>query len=73
MPLDGTAPDNSGSRDGFANLDDDPATGTVAPTANPMFQHVPAVGQSGRATKLPNFLNISSTRVPGPNNDHYDR
>jgi hypothetical protein len=61
VPLDGTAPMNTFGRDGFlANL------------ANGMFRQVPAVGQGGSPTRLPNFLGISSTPVPGPNNDHYD-
>jgi hypothetical protein len=69
VPLDGTAPINTFGRQGFADQDDDPATGTVAPTANPMFRHVQAVGQGGRPAlvagnphtgPLPNFLNITS-------------
>lgn len=76
LPLDGLAPDNTFGRAGFVNLDDDPSTGTVpplAPPATPLFRHVPAVGAAGRGTPLPNFLGISSTPVPGPNNDHFDR
>ncbi len=81
IPLDGTAPENTFGRPGFADMDDDPATGSVAPTLNPMFRHVAAVGAAGRATPLPNFLGISSTPVPDPipfgfpgyaPNDHYD-
>ncbi|MBI5383963.1 MAG: hypothetical protein HZA90_04680 [Verrucomicrobia bacterium] len=81
VPLDGRAPNNNFGRNGFADRDDDSATGTVAPTANPMFRHIAAVGQGGRPAlvpgnphtgPLPNFLGISSTPVPGPNNDHYD-
>jgi len=36
---------------------------------------LPAIGASGRSTAqgpLPNFMGISSTPVPGPNNDHFD-
>jgi hypothetical protein len=31
------------------------------------------VGSGGNASPLPNFLGISSTPIPGPNNDHFDR
>jgi hypothetical protein len=30
------------------------------------------VGAGGNVTPVPNFLGISSTPVPGPNNDHFD-
>jgi hypothetical protein len=72
LPLDGTAPINTFGRTGFADQDDDAATGTVAPTANPMFRHIQAVGQGGRPAPvagnphtgpLPNYLNISSVRL----------
>lgn len=33
---------------------------------------VPAVGAAGRATPIANFLGISRTPLPGPNNDHFD-
>ncbi len=33
---------------------------------------VPAVGAAGRTTPIPNFLGLSRTPVPGPNNDHFD-
>jgi len=36
---------------------------------------IPAIGASGRSIAqgpLPNFMDISSTPVPGPNNDHFD-
>ncbi len=69
VPLDGTAPDNgslagavSAGRPGFLNN-----------LANGMFKRIPAVGAGGNATPLPNFLNVSSTPVPGPDNDHFDR
>jgi len=82
IPLDGAAPMNTFGRDGFLDLDDDPATGSGAVDANPMFRHIPAVGQGGRPPAAPgdpntgpltNFLGVSSTPVAGPNNDHYDR
>lgn len=61
VPLDGTAPENTFGRPGFlANL------------ANGMFKQIPAVGAAGHPARLPSFLGISRTPVPGPNNDHYD-
>lgn len=33
---------------------------------------IPAVGAEGRAAPITNFLGISSTPVPGPNNDYFD-
>ncbi len=65
LPLDGTAPDNtSGTR-----------LSLLAQTggSNPKFRRVPPVGGAGSATALPGFLGVSSTPVPGPNNDHFDR
>ena len=58
VPIDGTAPDNTGGRAAFL--------------ADARFRHIPAVGAEGRADPLPNFLQISSTPVPGPDNDHHD-
>ena len=60
VPLDGRAPINTFGRGGFVNQDDDPATGSVPPTANPMFRHVAAVGQGGLAQPLKPFLDIES-------------
>jgi hypothetical protein len=73
VPIDGTAPENTGGRPQLL--------------ADPLFQHLPAVGAEGNMvgpdgipgtaddapTPAPNFLGISSTPVPGPNNDHFDR
>jgi len=60
VPLDGTAPDNISGRAGFlANL------------TNGNFKRIPAVGTSGNATPLPNFLGISSIKG-SPGNDHFD-
>jgi hypothetical protein len=36
------------------------------------FRQIPATGAAGLAAPLPNFLGISSTPVPGDNNDHFD-
>ncbi|OFW16727.1 MAG: hypothetical protein A3H27_09470 [Acidobacteria bacterium RIFCSPLOWO2_02_FULL_59_13] len=62
VPIDGTAPENGslagpvvGGREGFLNNLE------TAPFAHDnMFRQVPATGAGGTATKLPNFLGISS-------------
>lgn len=59
VPVDGTAPDNTGGR--------------AALVGNPLFRQVPEVGAGGNAVPAANFLGISSTPVAGPNNDHFDR
>ena len=59
VPIDGTAPENTGGR--------------AALLADPLFRHLPEVGAAGNPTPQPNFLGISSTPVPGTNNDHFDR
>lgn len=57
VPVNGTAPDNPGGRAWLLS--------------DARFQQIPAGGAEGRATPLPNFLNISST--PDPNGpDHFD-
>ena len=58
VPIDGTAPDNIGGREGYL--------------ADARFMHVPALGAAGRVDPLPNFLGVSSTPVIGLNNDHFD-
>ncbi len=58
VPLDGTAPDNTGGR--------------AAMLTDSRFLHVVAVGAEGRGDPVPNFLGISSTPVSGLNNDHFD-
>jgi len=70
VPLDGTAPENgafetvAGNREGFlANLAGVCADNTSTPfpgATDPCFRQVPAVGQGGNMTPLPNFLNIAS-------------
>lgn len=49
------------------------AGGRRALLADPNFQHLDAVGAEGVAQPLSNFLEISSTPVPGDGNDHFDR
>jgi hypothetical protein len=58
LPLDGTAPQNTVGRAGLL--------------VDPMFQRVAENGAGGTATPIPNFLGISDSPVPGPNNDHHD-
>ncbi|KAF0219141.1 MAG: hypothetical protein FD174_2227 [Geobacteraceae bacterium] len=74
VPLDGTAPDNTAGRPGLL-------LESLAPV--PRFKRIAAVGATGRPPlnpldptntgPVPNFLGISSTPVPGPSNDHFDR
>ena len=59
VPVDGTAPENTGGRAALA--------------ADPLFRQVGASGSGGIGTPVPNFLDISSTPVEGPDNDHFDR
>ncbi len=59
VPIDGTAPDNTGGR--------------VALMADARFLQVPAVGAAGNGVGVSNFLGISDVPVAGPNNDHFDR
>jgi cytochrome c peroxidase len=70
VPLDGAAPDNATGRSGFLALSDTapvPVDCNGVPGAGPCFRQVPAVGQGGIATRLPNFLNIASApRLVGP-------
>lgn len=89
VPLDATAPENgtlatqAGNREGLlantTGVCTDSATGQPFTGAtSPCFQQVPAVGASGSAAKLPNFLGIASgPRLVGPSafcttvNNHY--
>jgi hypothetical protein len=83
VPLDATAPQNGslagtpGNREGFlANLAGVCTDASAVPPApfpgatTACFRQVPAVGASGNATKLPNFLDITSgpRLVGGPAN-----
>ena len=69
VPLDGLAPDNgslagavSAGRQGFLNN-----------LGSGMFRQVLAVGATGNATPLPNFLGISSTPGCGAGGSHFCR
>ncbi len=74
VPIDGTAPENTGGRGQLLSLSATTCAGGVPATPNDRcFRQVPAVGAAGSPTPVPNFLGISSTPVPGPNNDHFDR
>lgn len=68
VPIDGTAPENTLGR---ANLVALSAPGTC-PTGQ-CFRQLPAVGYTGNAAPVPNFLGISSVPIPGDSNDHFDR
>ncbi len=37
-----------------------------------LFMVLPATGAAGSATPLQGFMGVSTTPVPGPNNDHFD-
>jgi hypothetical protein len=51
VPIDGTAPDNTGGRGALL--------------ASAAFRNVPAVGTNGFPTREPAFLNLSTARVSG--------
>lgn len=59
VPVDGTAPDNTGGR--------------AALLADPRFKVIPAVGAEGNADPIQGFLGVSRSPKAGPNNDHFDR
>ena len=69
VPMDGRAPANTLGRTQM--LLQSQAIGGCGATA-PCFLRIRPVGAAGHANRLPAFLNVSRTRVPGPNNDHYD-
>lgn len=75
VPLDGKAPENQWGRAGLfqRSSGDCPPNGgpDAAPIPVPCFRHLPAVGEGGNPTGVPNFLEISSEPGPGP--DHFDR
>lgn len=70
VPIDGAAPENPGGRQQLLALSGVPCTPT---SSGVCFRRIPAVGAGGNPTPLANFLGVSSTPVPGPNNDHFDR
>jgi hypothetical protein len=67
VPLDGRAPDNTFGRDGLVTRTSGDCNSIVG--AGPCFKHVPAVGMSGNAAPLPNFLGVTNTR---PNQAGYN-
>jgi cytochrome c peroxidase len=76
IPIDGAAPENTGGRAQLIGQSGVPCPVTVPPAPNPgpvCFRRLTSVGSGGNASPLPNFLGISSTPIPGPNNDHFDR
>ena len=58
VPLDGRAAENTFGRQGFINRSTGDCNGVAG--AGPCFRVVPASGEAGIGTKLPNFLNIAS-------------
>jgi hypothetical protein len=74
LPIDGTAPENTKGRAKLVALSGKDCTGApVADLGDQCFQQLPPVGAGGNSTPVSNFLEISSTEVIGPNNDHFDR
>ncbi len=70
IPIDGAAPMNTGGRAQMVALSGVPCT---ASSTGICFERIPATGAGGQATRLPGFLEVSSTPMPGPGNDHFDR
>lgn len=70
VPIDGAAPENTG---GPAQLSALTGVPCGVNSTGECFRHVPAIGAGGRGAPLPNFLGISSTELPGEDNDHFDR
>ena len=62
VPVDGRAPDNTLSRGALLSQ----TTGTCAGGSGPCFRDIPAVGANGFSTREPAFLNLSNTRLSGP-------
>jgi hypothetical protein len=74
VPIDGTAPENTAGRPGLESLSGVPCTPTPDPESTGIcFRQIPEVGEGGTMGALPNFLGISSTPLPGPHDDHFDR
>jgi cytochrome c peroxidase len=69
VPVDGRAPDNLLGRTQLLGQSLLP----IGCGATPCFRRLLPVGAAGHANRLPAFLNVSSTRIAGPNNDQYDR
>jgi cytochrome c peroxidase len=82
VPIDGAAPENTGGPAQLASLVGVPCPVPGPGSAGDCFKHVPAVGEGGIGSPLPNFLGVSSTPLPGncsahtpevPTCDHFDR
>jgi cytochrome c peroxidase len=69
VPVDGRAPDNSGSRATLLTQ----SSGTSACGTVVCFRRVTAVGAAGHTDRLPAFLNVVSVPTSGTNNDHFDQ
>ena len=72
VPIDGTAPENTGGRAQLLADSVEFSTPLPPPGNTAKFKRLPPVGAEGAATPLVNFLGVSSTPAPGPNNDHFD-
>ncbi len=81
VPLEAAAPVNTFGRTGASVTDRfgrvTQVPGFIDRSASGMFRQVPAVGQGGNATRLPNFLGVSSLKRTDPNFpaggiSHYD-
>jgi cytochrome c peroxidase len=70
VPIDGHAPRNTMGRPQMLTAS---TTNSVDCGNAPCFRQVTNVGAAGHANRLPSFLNVSRTRIAGPNNDHFDR
>jgi cytochrome c peroxidase len=62
VPIDGRAPDNTLGRGALLSA----TSGTCTGGSGPCFRDVPAVGANGFSTREPAFLNLSNTRLSGP-------
>jgi cytochrome c peroxidase len=71
VPVDGRAPRNTGGRGLLLTLAAGPSADCGG--TDTCFRQLAPVGTGGHPERLTAFLNISRTRVDGPNNDHYDR
>lgn len=69
LPVDGRAPDNIAGRTSLLSQ----SGGTSSCGTAICFRRLAEVGAAGQATRLPAFLNVTSTARAGANNDHYDQ
>ena len=70
LPVDGRVPTNRLGRTDLLSQSTSP--GKCGPT-DLCFRRLPPVGAEGHADRLPAFLNVSSTRLSGSNNDQFDQ